>query len=268
MGSSREVLEDRKRGVTLEVLVQGSGPDVVLVPSAMRGAEDFAHLQNALSEAGFRSLAMNPRNAGASAGPVDDLTLYDVGDDVAFVVENLCEGPAHLVGHALGNIVVRAAASFHPEIARSVITMPGGGHDLARRRMDPEVVAAVGRCHDESLSDEVRLAALRTAFFAPGNDPSVWIDGWWPESAGIASAIGRTDPELWWDAGGTVAMLIVQPLDDPMAAPEVGRSTAEALGPRARYVEIADCSHAILPERPEAVAEAVIAFLREVEAGH
>ncbi|HEX8057589.1 MAG TPA: alpha/beta hydrolase [Novosphingobium sp.] len=264
MERSVELIEDAARGVRIEVLVAGKGPEVVLVPSAMRGAADFAHLQRALAGAGYRSLAVNPRNAGRSAGALDGLTLQDIADDIALVVDRLCDGPAHLVGHALGNVCVRAAASFRPEIARSVTVMPCGGHDLAVRPVAPEVIAAMPRCHDESLSDAERIEAMRIAFFAPGNDPSVWLDGWWPQSAGIAGAIGRTDPALWW-RGGEVPILIVMPLNDAMMAAEAGRATAEALGDRATYVEVDNCGHAILPEQPEAVARHVIAFLDRQE---
>jgi pimeloyl-ACP methyl ester carboxylesterase len=263
MTQSVELIEDKTRGVRLEVLVLGAGPDVVLVPSAMRGATDFAELQAALTEAGYRSLAINPRNAGRSSGPLDGLTLQDIADDVALVVTSLCDGPAHLVGHALGNICVRAAASFRPEIARSVTVMPCGGHNLASRPVAGAVVEAVARCHEESLSEAERLEALSIAFFAPGNDPAVWLDGWWPESAGIAGAIGRTDAELWWRAGNA-PILIIQPMNDAMAAPETGRSAAAALGDRARYAEVDNCGHAILPEQPQAIAGHVIAFLKSL----
>lgn len=260
MQQSAELIEDPARGVRIEVLVAGSGPDVVLVPSAMRGASDFAHLQVALTEAGYRSLAINPRHAGRSTGPLEGLTLEDIADDIALVVTSLCDGPAHLVGHALGNVCVRAAASFRPEIARSVTVMPPGGHDLANRQVSPAVIAAMPRCHDESLSDAERIEAMHTAFFAPGNDPSVWLGDWWPESAGIAGAIGRSDPELWW-RGGERPILVVMPLNDPMMAAAAGRATAAALGERASYVEVDNCGHAILPEQPEAIARHVIAFL-------
>jgi pimeloyl-ACP methyl ester carboxylesterase len=138
--------------------------------------------------------------------------------------------------------------------------MPCGGHNLAKSPPDPAVVAAIGRCHEEDLPETERLEALRIAFFAPGNDPSVWLDGWWPGSQGIAGAIGRSDPELWWRAGNA-PLLIVQPMNDAMAAPEVGRTAAATIGERARYVEVENCGHAILPEQPEAIARHVIAFL-------
>jgi pimeloyl-ACP methyl ester carboxylesterase len=254
------MIDDLERDVRIEVLVLGSGPDVLLVPSAMRGAADFSHMQASLAQAGYRSLAINPRRAGRSTGTVDGLTLQDLADDVALVVTRFGEGRAHLVGHALGNIVVRSAASFRPEIARTVTVMPCGGHNLGSHPVPDEVIAAMPRCHDESLPKAERIAAMRTAFFAPGNDPGVWLDGWWPDSAGIAGAIGRTDPELWW-RGGDVPILIIQPLNDAMAHRDTGVSAAEALGKRATYVEVDNCGHAILPEQPEAIARHVIAFL-------
>ena len=253
------VIEDRGRGVRLEVLAEGQGEPVVLVPSAMRGAADFAQLQRALTAAGYRSLAVNPRGAGASTPPTADISLRDLADDVAFVVEQLGAGRAHLVGHALGNIVVRATASYRPEVAATVAVMPCGGHSLGAHPVPPEVLVAFPRCHDETLSDDERLEALRVAFFAPGNDARSWLDGWWPGSA--FGAVVQTDPEEWWRAG-TAPILIIQPLDDAMAPTAVGREALAEIGERATYVEIPGCGHAILPEQPEAIAANVIAFLR------
>jgi pimeloyl-ACP methyl ester carboxylesterase len=254
------LVEDRPRRVTLEVRVEGAGPDVVLVPSAMRGAADFAALQAALTAAGYRSIALNPRRAGNSTGAIDGITLRDLADDVALVVTEVGNGRAHLVGHALGNILVRATASYRPDVVRTVTVMPCGGHDLESRPVSPAVVAAMARCHDSALSEAERLAALRLAFFAGASDPRPWLDGWWPASGGIAAAARRSPPDEWWRAG-TVPMLIVQPLEDAMATPESGREAAAALGDRVTYVEVPQCGHAILPEQPAVVAGHVIRFL-------
>jgi pimeloyl-ACP methyl ester carboxylesterase len=265
MTSVTTLVEDAAADLQLEVLVEGDGPDVVLVPSALRGAADFAQLQTALADAGYRSLAVNPRGAGNSHGPLQDLTLRDVADDIGLVVSRLCRGPAHLVGHALGNTVVRATASYRPEVARTVAVMPCGGHNLGAHPVAPEVLAAFGRCHDPSLPVADRIDALQIAFFAPGNDARVWIDGWWPDSAGISAALANSDPQEWWQAGDA-PILIIQPLNDAMASPETGREAAAALGDRATYVEVPNCGHAILPEQPDAIASHVIQFL-QVHAG-
>jgi|1185.fasta_scaffold125439_2 pimeloyl-ACP methyl ester carboxylesterase len=257
--AARVVLDDTERDVLLEVLLAGAGDDVVLVPSAMRGATDFEDLQRDLADAGYRSLALNPRGAGRSTPPTTGVTLRDLADDVAFVASTLASGPVHLVGHALGNVVVRATASYRPEVAATVTVMPCGGHDLGVHPVAPEVLAAFGRCQHPALSDVERLEALRIAFFAAGNDASAWLDGWWPSST-FGAVLFETDPEEWWRAG-TVPILIVQPLEDAMSPIEAGREAAVAFGDRATYVEVARCGHAILPEQPEVVAGHVIDFL-------
>jgi len=259
------LIEDPQRGVTMEAIVCGEGPDVILIASALRGAGDFAQLQEDLAEAGFRSIAIHMRGAGRSSGPDGDFTLHDLARDVAGVIEELCDGPVHIVGHALGNIVARGTASFWPDLVRSVTVMPCGGHDLGKHPVSQDVIAAMGRCHDEDLSDAERCEALAIAFFAPGNDPGSWLEGWWPESTIVSTAALSTDPEQWWRAGEK-PILILQPLEDAMSPRESGLASAEALGERANYVEIPHCGHAILPEQPELVARAVTAFLHEQEA--
>jgi len=259
------LVEDPERGVAMDAIVQGEGPEVVLIASALRGADDFAQLQNDLAEAGFRSIAIHMRGAGRSHGPDDDFTLRELAEDVAGVIEELCDAPVHIVGHALGNIIARGTASFFPELIRSVTVMPCGGHDLGRYPVSDTVIRAMGRCHDEDLSADERCEALGIAFFAPGNDPSCWLSDWWPESTIVSQAALRNDPEQWWRAGGKPIM-IMQPLEDAMSPRQSGLDSVKLLGEQASYVEIPHCGHAILPEQPELVARTVIAFLREQEA--
>lgn len=246
--------------VRIEVLIEGHGPDVVLLPSAGRGAEDFALLQRALAKAAYRSLAVNPRGAGNSSPPGTGLTFRDVAADVAAVIDQLATSPAHVVGHALGNTVARAVASFHPERVRTVTAMPVGGHNVDAYPPDPEVMRHFARCHDESLSDAQRLESIGVVFFAPGNDASSWLHGWYPEAGAISAAMQQSDPAEWAMAG-QAPVLVIHPLDDVMFPCKAGREFALLLGDRAHYVEIARCGHAILPEQPEMVANILVAFL-------
>jgi pimeloyl-ACP methyl ester carboxylesterase len=251
------------RRVSLEVLVWGTSPQVVLLPSAGRDATDFERLAGDLGAAGFDSLAVNFRTIGESTGPSDGLTLHDLADDIAQVICTLVGGPAHLVGHAFGNTVARATASYYPEMTASVTLLACGGHDNSTDRPSKEWMWHYQRCSRTDLSDQERIKSLRVAFFAPGNDPSPWLSGWWPDRLGLATLLARSNPSDWWQAG-QVPLLIVQPLDDALGPPRVGRKLAAALGDRARYVELLDCGHAILPEQPAAVSRNVIQFLRDL----
>jgi len=68
MPTSSTVIGDADRGVQLEVLIEGAGPDVILVPSALRGLR-LRCGQDLLARAGYRTIAVNPRGAGKSTGP-------------------------------------------------------------------------------------------------------------------------------------------------------------------------------------------------------
>ena len=80
-------------------------------------------------------------------------------------------------------------------------------------------------------------------------------------AAAHLAASHATPHEEWW-AAGTAPLLVVQGLDDGLALPANGRALREAFGDRVQLVELANAGHALLPEQPEAIANAVVAFLR------
>jgi pimeloyl-ACP methyl ester carboxylesterase len=131
--------------------------------------------------------------------------------------------------------------------------------------LEPEPQARVDglRCFQLNLPDAERLDAIRAGFFAPSSDPTVWRDGWWPSGAAAQETANRATPrEDWWEAG-CAPLLVIQGLDDRMAPPANGHALKETLGDRVQLVDLADAGHALLPEQPEAIAEAIIAFLRQ-----
>src|SRR5262249_43717710 len=72
-----------RNDVRLEVLAQGDGPPIVLLPSLGRGAEDFNDIAASLAGAGYRVLRPQPRGIGASRGAWDGVKLEDLAADVA-----------------------------------------------------------------------------------------------------------------------------------------------------------------------------------------
>ena len=104
---------------------------------------------------------------------------------------------------------------------------------------------------------------VRYAFFADGNDiPDHWTRGWHTKTAiaqGKAVA-ASADDESWHCAGG-VPMLIVQPMQDRIAPIENAYALRDKCPQEVEIVEVQNAGHALLPEQPEAVAEAVLAFL-------
>lgn len=243
---------------TFSVRGDGHGAAVVMHPSLGRPSSDFDEVNERLVDALFTVIAVDPRGVGGEAPGAEDLTLHDLADDVLTVLDDAGLTTAHLVGHALGNRVMRCLAADHPERVRSLILLAAGG----RVEGDGEARAALASCFDERLPEGARLEAVRTAFFAPGNEvPSSWRTGWHRVAAALQSgAVRRTPTEDWWSAGDA-PMLVVQGLQDRIAPPANGRRLRNER-PLTTLVEIDGAGHALLPEQPVAVVEAMLNFLR------
>lgn len=244
----------------LDVIDRGSGEPVLLHPSLGRSIVDFDHLVESLSTSGFRTVSIDPRGIGRSTGDLNELTMDVMADDVLAVADRLGLRTFLAIGHAFGNRVMRTVATRAPERVRALVLLGAGG----RVPGEPEARDAVGRCFDTSLSEEDRLVAISTAFFAPGNDPRVWLDGWYPV-AKIAQqrALIDSDWRAWWFANES-PILIVQGLQDRTAPPANGRLLVDEREAPTSLIEIDGAGHALLPERPDEVAEAVVRFLRGV----
>ena len=247
--------------VRIDVILDGEtplfGPCVVLLPSSARDSEDFDDFARRLAGSGMLVLRPQPRGMCGSTGPMEGLTLHDLARDVAAVIAQKAGGPAHVLGHAFGQWVARTLAADHPALVRSVILAAA-----AAKRIDPALREALAVCGDPARPRAERLAALRTAFFAPGHDPSPWLDNWHPR-AGVAqrAATAQTD---WWH-GGTAPILDLQAALDPWRPPETAHALREELGAdRVTVRRIENASHALIPEQPEAVARAVLDWIHSL----
>ena len=242
---------------SIEVHVRGEGPLVMLLPSMGRGAADFDRLAADVAAAGYRVACPEPRGVGASEVPDRDETLATLAADVAAVISGLDGGPAVVVGHAYGNRIARMTATNHPELVESLVLLACGGF----LPVTDEMAVALRTIFDPRNPPEVRLDAVARAFFAPGNDASVWADGWFGKLARAQEQATVSTPVGDWWSGGTAPMLAVQPADDRLAVPANADALVEAVGDRVEVVVIPNAGHALLPEQPEAVAQTVIGWL-------
>lgn len=243
--------------VTIEVLDQGDGAPVFLLPSLGRGATDFDVLAKLLVDRGHRVLRPQPRGIGASRGPLTGLTMLDLAGDVALAIEGLGLGPTVVAGHAFGNFVARMLATSHPRLVRGVAMLAGSPGMLPSgdSPYEDHILAALARCGDYALSDEARIVALETAFFAPGNDCRVWLDGWYPKVKAAQRAADHATPVVTYFAAGTAPIFEVQAEHDTIAAPRFSHILRQELGPRVTTTVIAGAGHALIPERPIDVAD-------------
>lgn len=244
---------------SIETYVDGHGPAVVIIPSYGRdGGEDFDPVSAALVDAGYTVLRPQPRGVGGSVGPMSGVSFQDMADDIAAVIDTLAGGPAVVLGHAFGNFVGRATAVHHRDHVAAVILAAASGKTVA-----PEINSAPMRAGDLSLPDNERLAALRLAFFAPGHDASIWLDGWYPDTLAMqVDCVDRAEVARYWGAGGAPVFEIIAALD-PFHRRNEWPDLRTRYGERITSLVIDDASHALFPEQPDAVASAITSYLRQ-----
>jgi len=242
----------------LQVTIRGRGDPIVFIPSRGRGVHDFDDLSRRLVQAGYRTILPEPRGIGGSTGPIGDITYHDLASDVAATIKSVVAGPATIVGHAFGNRVARTLASDHPGLVKQLILLSAGG--MVPR--SPEIERMTTRFWETDLARQDRLMALRRAFFATGNDVTAWEDGWYFQTARAQRAAdARTPLKEWW-AGGSAPILVLQGTEDVAAVPQNAKKLAAEFPDRVTVVEIPRAGHAMLPEQPEEIAAAILAYLR------
>ena len=251
----------RHGDVAIEVLARGKGPVVIMVPSLGRPAEDFDHLAARLAEAGYCALAPQPRGLGASRGPLHGITLHDYAKDVAAVIDAHGGGPAVVAGHAFGNFVARTTAADYPAKVRAIALL-AATHTWPLR---PELRDSINKSHQMSLPAEVRLKHLRHVFFAPASDARVWLEGWNEEVMHAERDATEATPRPEWWTAGLAPVLDMIPDSDPLTPPESRNAYVEQLGAgRVTTVLIPGAAHALLPEQPDAVAKALLDYLKKI----
>jgi pimeloyl-ACP methyl ester carboxylesterase len=253
-----------EEGVALEVLREGSGDAVVLLPGFGTDVSSFALLTPQLVDR-FEAIGVNPRGVGASDAP--DSELYEVGraaEDVAAVLD----GSAHVVGASLGAATALELALRHPEKVRSLTLIT----PFVEAR--PRLLAVIGawvRAAGESSSDTL-AALLAPWLFGEGllgdagarertlrglaqslpRVPAVTLER---AAAGLAAWSGSRTAELP-DVG--MPTLVLSAGAD-LLTPD-GEGIAQAI-PGARHAIVPGCGHALAIEGAAAVGEMLLAHI-------
>ena len=246
-------------GVTIESYIEGEGPPIVMLPSTGRdGAEDFDEVAHILAQAGHKVIRPQPRGIARSTGPMQGVSLHQLADDVAMVINAEANGRAVVVGHAFGHFVARMLAVDHPSKVRGIVLAAA-----AAARYAPEIAATPARAGNLASPDADRLAALRLGFFAPGHDPTPWLQGWHPETLEMQinsrerAGVKQSD---WWSAG-TAPLLELIPANDPFKPQDRWTEMKESYGTRVQTVIIPNASHALFPEQPGPIAQAILTWI-------
>jgi pimeloyl-ACP methyl ester carboxylesterase len=242
----------------LRLRVGGDGPLLVLLPGLGRPATDLDPLAALLIGGGYRVAQPDPLGSGGSTGPMDGLTLHDLAADISAVIETLGGGPATLIGQAFANRIARMTATDRPDLVSAVVLLGCSG----KVQPTSDIAEAIRLAQAIDTPPDVRARAVRSAWFGPGRDISVWLDGWsQPVMQAYLAAAAATETASWWTAG-RAKVLIVQGAEDVAAPPANGHLLQAEIGARATLVDLAGIGHAVGVEGPDAVARVILPYLR------
>ncbi|WP_338889031.1 alpha/beta hydrolase [Rhodococcus sovatensis] len=261
-------------GISLNYQVKGAGPLVVLIMgTGSPGRVWDLHQVPALVKAGYRVCFFDNRGIAPSSESTQGMTIDDLVADTAGLIEQVREGDeqAFVVGTSMGARVAQELALRRPELIRKAIFLAGharldefqktlgeGERALAdaKTELPPKYAAAITAAMNLSPTT---LADPRSA--------RDWLDllefSVAPISAGVRAQIGMDEN---FDRGAAYGKIGVPCLSvgfehDRMIPAYLSAELAKAI-PDAQYVEIPDVGHYGYLERPEAINEAVLEFLR------
>lgn len=184
----------------LNFTVQGQGPTVVLSHALGSDLGQWDEVTELLAQR-FRVLRYDHRGHGRSERVPGPVTMEELAEDAAQLIERECDGAVHFVGLSLGGMVAQVLAARHPDrvssivIANSSSRFDDTGRGMWRARIEtvrnlgmPGIVDGVlGRWFTPAFrataAGAARIAHLRERLLA--NDPAVY--------AATGEAVARID---------------------------------------------------------------------------
>lgn len=239
-------------------------PTVAFVHGAQHDHSVWTLQSRYLAHHGFSVLAFDlpghGRSGGTPLGSIEQIARWLLHALDAAEVQH-----AHLVGHSMGSLVALEAAGTAPERAASLALIA----TAFPMRVSDELLAAA-RDDESRAIDMINAWSHSTLAHAPGCPGpgfSVFVQN--------RRLMQRQRPGTLWtdfaacnDYEGGLAraralccpVLFVLAARDAMTPPKAARALIDLVDD-ARVLEVANCGHALMTERPDAVLDALRGFL-------
>jgi len=261
------------RGCPLAFRVGGSGPPLILVQGVAAYGLTRANPQLEVLERQYSCLSFDNRGCGQSQPAGRKITIRQMAEDTLALMTEAGWESAHLVGHSLGGMVALQAALLDPQRVRSLALLCSfaRGADVTARLLSIGLRMRFGsKAMREKAFLELVLAKntqgpeagalLRRMAAIIGHEvadvPEVTADQ--------LAAVREVDftGQLGQLAG--MPTLVVNGSKDLVAPPAAGRALARGI-PDARYIEVADASHAYPVLQAQECAELLLEHLAAAE---
>jgi len=238
MTESAAVRQMAMGDLEMTVVVQGSGPDLVLLHGGGEGTDGLAALQGLLA-AGHRVIAPEQRGHGRTP----DIGLFgfdEMAADTVGLLESMGVGSADLVGWSDGGIVALLVAHRRPDLVRRVVAIG------ASLRMDLEPAALRPADLDWIRTTDPATVPFPMAVETRHKLMAMWLAG----------------PGLTFDDLAAIDLpVLIMAADHDMITLEHQMAMFQAL-PAGQFAVIPDATHEVPQTKPGIVAGLIEAFLR------
>ncbi|HET7098262.1 MAG TPA: alpha/beta hydrolase [Casimicrobiaceae bacterium] len=239
-------------------------PAVVFVHGAGNDHSVWMLQSRYLAHHGRNALAVDLPGHGRSAGSAL-ASVEAIADWIPKVLDAAGIDAATLVGHSMGALAVLECAARHPErVTRAALLGPAAPMPVS------DVLLDAAKRDDHVAFELITGWSYSAGKQLGGNTmPGVWLTG------NAMRLLERTSPGVLHAdlvacnayAGAVAAAakvrcptLVIDGTRDIMAPPKNARELIGALSD-ARVVEVPECGHAIMAEQPDAVLDALRAFV-------
>ena len=245
--------------------VDPAAPAIVFVHGAANDHSVWALQSRYFAHHGHGVLAVDLPGHGRSGGPAL-ASVEAIGDWIARLLDSAGLARATLVGHSLGSLAALSCAARHPaRVAAIALVGPAVPMPVS------EALLAAAKADDHLAYELINGWSVSAGKQLGGNTvPGMWLLG------GTIRLMERTPPGVLhtdlaacndWQGGLAAAAavrcpsLVVLGARDLMAPPRGAKDLIGALA-GVEIVNLPDCGHAMMAEQPDAVLDALRAFLR------
>jgi 3-oxoadipate enol-lactonase len=266
-----EIVVPQIRVNDIEIFYQvaGSGEPLLLIAGFACDHLIWSRVVPALS-AHYRVVVFDNRGVGRTTGDTDAMGIRQLAEDAAALLDALGLGPAHVAGHSMGGMIAQELTLAHPAQVKSLMLVSSCARLDARGRAIVEAWGDLPKRLDPETSARLILPWMYTnAFFStPGaveETVALILANPYPPTAQVVYAQSRaisaadTSDRLNQVAPRTLALVGNEDILIPVSYSEqLVRSI-----PNAELKILDGTGHGLLIESPDAVAAALLDFLRK-----
>jgi 3-oxoadipate enol-lactonase len=258
-------------GIEIFYQVSGSGEPLLLIAGFTCDHLIWSRVVPALS-AHYRVVVFDNRGVGRTTGALDSMSVRQLAEDAAGLLDALGLGSAHVAGHSMGGIIAQELALAHPEQVQTLMLLSSCARLDARGRAIIESWGDLPERLDPETSARLILPWMYTdAFFStPGaveeSIAQMMANPYPPSAAAIYAQSRATSAADTSDRLNRLAMptLVLVGREDillPVAFSEqLSRNIRSA-----ELVTLDETGHGLLIESPHAVTTALLEFLRHAK---